>query len=96
MARSEIHDTGWTFLSNHGHLLVHLSREPDAKIKEMAEAIGITERRTQSILSDLEVSGYITITRTGRRNTYQVNAKKKFRHPAEADKSVSELLRIFK
>lgn len=96
MARSEIHDTGWTFLSNHGHLLVHLSREPDAKIKEMAEAIGITERRTQSILSDLEDSGYITITRTGRRNTYQVNAKKKFRHPAEADKSVSELLRIFK
>lgn len=96
MARPEIHDTGWTFLSNHGHLLVHLSREPDAKIKEMAEAIGITERRTQSILSDLEDSGYITITRTGRRNTYQVNAKKKFRHPAEADKSVSELLRIFK
>lgn len=96
MARSEVHDTGWTFLSNHGHLLVHLSREPDAKIKEMAEAIGITERRTQSILADLEDSGYISITRTGRRNTYQVNAKKKFRHPAEADKSVSELLRIFK
>lgn len=96
MARSKVHDTGWTFLSNHGHLLVHLSREPDAKIKEMAEAIGITERRTQSILADLEDSGYISITRTGRRNTYQVNAKKKFRHPAEADKSVSELLRIFK
>ncbi len=96
MARPEAHDAKWTFLSNHGHLLVHLSREPDAKIKEMAESIGITERRTQSILADLENSGYITITRNGRRNTYQVNSKKKFRHPAEADKSVSELLRIFK
>jgi DNA-binding MarR family transcriptional regulator len=96
MVKPEAQDAKWTFLSNHGHLLVHLSRQPDAKIKEMAEAIGITERRTQSILADLEDSGYVTITRTGRRNTYQVNAKKKFRHPAEADKSVSELLRIFK
>jgi DNA-binding MarR family transcriptional regulator len=95
MAKENVDDNGWTFLSNHGHVLVHLSRNSDSKIKEIAEAVGITERRAQSILAELEESGYVTITRNGRRNSYAVNSRKKFRHPAEANKPISELLSIF-
>ncbi len=94
MAVDKTHPT-WTFLSNHGHILVHINRNPDSKVKEIAEAVGITERSALSILSDLESSGYITIERIGRRNSYRVNSNKNFRHPMEAQQPISALLRIF-
>lgn len=85
----------WTFLSNHGHVLVHLSRNPDARLRDIAEAVGITERRAHMIITDLDEAGYITITRVGRRSSYRVHRARKFRHPAESTKQVGELLRIF-
>jgi DNA-binding MarR family transcriptional regulator len=85
----------WTFLSNHGHVLVHINRNPDSKVKEIADAVGITERSALSILSDLEASGYISVERVGRRNSYRVNTNKNFRHPMEAQQPISALLRIF-
>jgi hypothetical protein len=85
----------WTFLSNHGHVLVHINRNPDSKVKEIADAVGITERSALSILSDLEASGYISVERVGRRNNYRVNTNKNFRHPMEAQQPISALLRIF-
>jgi DNA-binding MarR family transcriptional regulator len=87
--------SSWTLLSNHGHILVHINRNPDSKVKEIAEVVGITERSALSILSDLETDGYITIERIGRRNSYRVNSKKNFRHPNEAAQPISALLRIF-
>ena len=89
------HIRSWTFLSNHGHVLVFLSRNPEAKVKEIAEEIGITERSTQSILHQLEEAKYITKTKQGRRNTYSINSKGKFRHPSEKNKSIGALLAIF-
>ena len=88
-------DKTWTFLSNHGHVLVYISRNPEARVKEIADEIGITERSAQSILHELQESGYITITKRGRRNTYRVNSKGKFRHPSEKGKSIGLLLEIF-
>jgi DNA-binding MarR family transcriptional regulator len=85
----------WTFLSNHGHVLVHLSKDPDSRIRDIADTVGITERSAQAILADLEESGYLTITRIGRRNSYKVNTELKFRHPSEASKPISSLLKIF-
>lgn len=85
----------WTFLSNHGHVLVLLSQQPDARIRDIADSVGITERATQGIIADLERDGYIKVTRVGRRNQYRVNQKARFRHPAEAQHSISELLAIF-
>ena len=89
------HIRSWTFLSNHGHVLVFLSRNPEARVKEIAEEIGITERSTQSILHELEEANYITKTKQGRRNTYSINGKGKFRHPSEKNKSIGALLAIF-
>lgn len=85
----------WTFLSNHGHVLVFLAREPDARIRDISAGVGITERATQGIISDLERDGYIQISRVGRRNHYKINRRARFRHPAEAKHSISELLTIF-
>lgn len=86
----------WTFLSNHGHVLVDVSRRPDGRIRDIAETVGITERAAQLILRDLEQAGYVTKTRVGRRNVYSVNAEGRLRHPAEADTSVQDLLSIFR
>lgn len=85
----------WTFLSNHGHVLVQLSRNPDSRVRDIAEHVGITERSAQAILADLEESGYVSVTRIGRRNSYKVNTGLKFRHPSEASKPISSLLKIF-
>jgi predicted transcriptional regulator len=85
----------WTFLSNHGHVLVHLNRYPDSLVKEIADEIGITERSTQLILADLQQEGYVVIEKVGRRNHYRVNPKGKFRHRAEKSKPIGLLLKIF-
>lgn len=85
----------WTFLSNHGHVLVHLSRNPDSLIREISDAVGITERSAQNILADLQDAGYVTVSKKGRRNNYKVNKAKKFRHPSEATESIGSLLAIF-
>ncbi|MBC7462729.1 MAG: MarR family transcriptional regulator [Actinobacteria bacterium] len=85
----------WTFLSNHGHVLVHLNRYPDSRIRDISDAVGITERSAQAILADLVEAGYVTISKVGRRNSYKLNAGLKFRHPSEAGKPISSLLKIF-
>lgn len=85
----------WTFLSNHGHVMIQLNRDPNLRIRDIAEAVGITERSAQAILVDLEKGGYLTVTRVGRRNQYQINPNSKFRHPAEDEMPISALLKIF-
>lgn len=85
----------WTFLSNHGHVLVYLAKNPDALIREIAQEVGITERSAQGIIAELEEEGYVTVKRVGRRNQYRVNRKSRFRHPAEAHRSIDPLLKIF-
>jgi len=85
----------WTLLTNHGHVLVFVHRNPDALIREIARTVGITERATLNILRDLEDEGYVTRLHRGRRTHYVVNARRQFRHPAEADHQVGDLLALF-
>ena len=87
--------TGWRFLTNHGHVLIYLSRHPDARIRDIASAVGITERSTQAILAELESDGYVTKIKVGRRNRYQLHPDLTFRHPEEAGQPIGALLRIF-
>lgn len=95
MAKTAANPREWTFLSNHGHVLIHLSRDPEARIRDIADSVGITERSAQAILADLEESGYLNISKIGRRNSYLINPRLKFRHPAEVGKPISALLKIF-
>ncbi len=83
----------WTFLSNHAHVLVCLARDPEARLRDIAVDVGITERRVSSIVTDLETEGVVRIDRVGRRNTYTVNRRARLRHPLESHQSVGDLLR---
>ncbi len=85
----------WTFLTNHAHVLLTIARDPTARLRDVADAVGITERATQAIVADLEAAGYLQRERVGRRNEYTVNPTGRFRHPAEADHSIGDLLALF-
>ena len=83
----------WTFLTNHGHVLVCIANNSEVRISEIADQVGIGERAAQGIVTDLVDGGYVTRTRVGRRNHYAVNADLPLRHPLERDHAVGELLR---
>ncbi|MFC4066271.1 helix-turn-helix transcriptional regulator [Actinoplanes subglobosus] len=87
--------TGWTFLTNHAHVLLAIARDPTVRLRDAADAIGITERAAQAIVADLEAAGYLQRERVGRRNRYTVNPGGRFRHPAEAGHAIGELLDLF-
>ncbi|MEW4568638.1 winged helix-turn-helix domain-containing protein [Tautonia sp. JC769] len=82
----------WTFLSNHGHVLICIAREPEILLREVADRVGITERAVQRIVGDLEQGGYLSRVREGRRNRYEVHAELPLRHPVEAHREVRVLL----
>lgn len=83
---------GWTFLSNHAHVLVCLREEPDLRLRDLAARIGITERAVQKILGQLEEEGLVQRTREGRRNRYRLELDQPLRHPLESHCSVRELV----
>lgn len=85
----------WTFLSNHGHVLVALSRDPGARLRDIAESVGITERAAQAIVKDLEDEGYVSKQKQGRRNRYELHIDAGLRHPSEARTRIRDLLAIF-
>ena len=87
------HFVGWTFLSNHTHVLVCLARNPDQVLREVAQQVGITERAVQRIVAELEAAGVIRRERQGRRNRYFLNLHAPLRHPLERHCTVGELLR---
>ena len=87
---------GWRFLSNHTQVLLCIQRDPDARYRDIAEMVGITERAAQRIVADLIESGYVESERVGRRNHYRVNADIAMRHPAQEGHDVGELLRLLK
>ena len=84
----------WTLLTSHGHVLVEITRNPDARIREIAAAAGITERAAAMIIADLEEAGYLTRTRVGRRNHYSVHLGLPFRHSAQHDLRVGPFLEL--
>ncbi len=85
---------GWTFLTNHGHVLVALSHDPEARLRDVAVRVGITERATQGILRDLVAAGYVRRERVGRRNRYELEERLPLRHPLERGHLVSELIAL--
>jgi hypothetical protein len=84
----------WTFLTNHAHVLLCLSRYPAPRLRDIAEKVGITERAAVHILMELEELGYLKRHRVGRRNTYELHLDQPLRHPLERMYTVGELLAV--
>ena len=82
----------WTYLSNHGHVLVALSRDPGVRLRDVAVQVGITERAVQGIVADLVTAGHVVKDKAGRRNTYQVSRRSRFRHPLESGVQLGDFL----
>lgn len=83
----------WTVFSNHGHVLVCLAKNNEARLRDVAADVGITERAVQKIVRELQQAGFVSISKHGRCNRYDVNSGKNLRHPLQASCTVGELLK---
>jgi DNA-binding transcriptional ArsR family regulator len=92
MPASESTPPAWTFLSNHSHVLLLICADPGVKLRDVADAVGITERAVQRIVADLEAAGYLERERVGRRNHYRVHARLPLRHRLESHIQIGSLL----
>jgi alkylated DNA nucleotide flippase Atl1 len=84
----------WRFVTNHAHVLSCIAANPNARLRDIAQTVGITERTVGQIISQLEDAGYITKTRVGRRNQYVVHGELPLRHPDHHVHTVGELIRF--
>lgn len=84
----------WTFLSNHAHVLVCLARDPDVRLRDIADRVGITERGVFRVITELEQGGVITRVKEGRRNHYRINVSAPLRHHLESERTVGGLLQL--
>jgi DNA-binding MarR family transcriptional regulator len=82
----------WTLLSHHAHVLIALAKNPDFTIDELARILGVTSRSVVNVLNDLVEEGYISKTKDGRNNHYDINREAPLRHETSQGKSVSDLL----
>jgi DNA-binding MarR family transcriptional regulator len=87
-----IDDGTWTFLTNHSHVLICLTRDPNLRLRDLADEVGITERAVQGIVKDLEAAGCLTRHREGRRNRYDIVSERPMRHRVEQGHVVGDLL----
>jgi DNA-binding transcriptional ArsR family regulator len=83
---------GWTFLTNHAHVLLCIAADPEARMRDVAARVGITERAVQRIVAELEGAGYLVRERDGRRNRYEVCEHLPLRHPIERHRAVASLV----
>jgi len=88
----EAHEPGFTYLTNHTHVLVTLNANAELRVRDLAAAIGITERAVQRIIADLEAVGVLEREKLGRRNSYQIRREARLRHPLEGHCTVGGLL----
>lgn len=88
------HKPAFTFLTNHFHVLVVLSRDMESRVRDIAEEVGITERAVQRIIGELSADGIINVEKLGRRNSYRINHTKLLKHPLENKHTVGELLNL--
>ena len=86
--------SNWTLFSNHGHVLFCLAHDSEARLRDVAADVGITERAVQKIVRDLQDGGMISITKSGRRNCYRIHKKQRLRHELEAGCKLRDLIKV--
>lgn len=87
--------SNWTFLTNHGHVLLAVAEDPEIRVADIAARVGITTRAALQILRDLESGGYLHRTRVGRRTQYKIEPHQHFRHRAIAGREIDGLIALF-
>jgi predicted transcriptional regulator len=82
----------WHFVTSHTQVLLCLEANPEMRLRDVAQIVGITERAAQRIVGDLVDAGYVTRERVGRRNRYTLNRTLPMRHPSQYEHEIGELL----
>jgi DNA-binding IclR family transcriptional regulator len=85
----------WTFLTRHAQAMLALSKNPEMRLRDVAEAVGVTERSAQTLVNDLVAAGYVKKKRMGRRNTYKIDGRLPMRVKAARHRQVGEFLALF-
>ena len=86
--------TKWSFLTNHARVLLFLGKDGDSRLRDIAEALDVTERTAHNIISDLTDAGYVSKEKDGRRNVYHIQAHLPL-HDSNGERAIGELLRLF-
>jgi DNA-binding MarR family transcriptional regulator len=94
MSRRDSAQRAWTLITNHGAVLLVIAENPDRRVREIAEQVGITQRTAQMILADLVDAGYVRRFRVGRRNHYSIDPGKPLRHQVVRMVRVADLLAV--
>lgn len=84
----------FSLLTNHTHVIVLIAQRPDVRMREIATTVGITERAVQRIVDDLTSTGFIIVTKDGRRNRYEIQPDSPLRHPLDKHRTVGDLIRL--
>lgn len=87
-------ERSWSLLSNHGLVFIVIARDPQARVRDIAERVGITERAAHRIVADLCGEGFVSRTRVGRRTVYDIHPDRHFRHPALRAEVIEPLVQI--
>jgi DNA-binding IclR family transcriptional regulator len=93
---SRVESKPWTFVTSHTQVLLCIAEDREARLRDVADRVGITERAAQRILADLVESGYVTRTRVGRRNHYTVNPTVQMRHELQRGLAIGSLLDLLR
>ena len=91
---SEENSPLFRFLTNHAHVLACIAADRDVRLRDVATTVGITERTAAQIVNELEQAGYLTKTRDGRRNQYEVHEELPLRHPEHRHRTIGDLIRF--
>lgn len=84
--------SSWTFLTNHGRTMLFIARHPDARLRDIAENLGVTERTVFAVVKDLTDAGYVVKHREGRRNHYKVQQDVPLRDALSRQRTIGQLL----
>ena len=84
----------WSFLTNHARALLHIAEVPDARLRDVAAALGVTERTAYGIVADLAEAGYVVKVKDGRRNRYHVQAHLPLRDSVSRARTIGDVLEV--
>ena len=87
--------TSWGFLTTHARVLLCIAHDPDARLRDIAATLGVTERRAHGIVTDLTQAGYLITQKDGRRNRYQVQAHLPLPGPGTREPAIGEIVALF-
>ena len=82
----------WSFFTNHARVLICIARDPGMRLRDLADALDITERSAYAIVADLVEAGYVVKDKDGRRNRYQVESQLPLPEPIGRERTIGEVL----